>query len=317
MKNIFINLKRFDVPREKGGVCPSEQPGEWIEEVMKDSVNLGIGLFPDVNVVYFVPEALILPAQKAIGGFPAEQRGRLSVGCQSVFRDNIKKGKNFGAFTSNMPAASAWQMGCRWSIVGHSEERRDKQEIIGAFQPDWNQDAPLRERCAAAVDGLINREVLSALEQGMNVLLCMGETAEERGEGSMEQQQNRVKAVLSAQLARGLKGVTEYLPERKIAIGYEPIWAIGPGKTPPGKEYISYVSSMIKEIVGERFGFEIPVVYGGGLKEENAEMIGGIDSVDGGLVALTRFSGEIGFFTEDLKKIVEKYLAGNKEGENV
>ncbi|OCN01868.1 triose-phosphate isomerase [Clostridium sp. W14A] len=315
MRDIFINLKRFDVPREKGGVCPSEQPGKWIEGVMKDSVELGIGSFPDVNVVYFVPEALILPAQEALGCFPAERWGRLSVGCQSVFRDNIKKGKNFGAFTTNLPAASAYQMGCRWSIIGHSEERRDKQEIIGAFQPDWNQNESSREKCAAAVDGLINREVLSAMEQGMDVLLCMGETAEERGGGSMEEQQDRVRAVLSAQLTRGLKGVADYLPKRKVAIGYEPIWAIGPGKTPPGEEYISYVSSTIKRIVQEQFGFKIPVVYGGGLKEENAEMLGGIESVDGGLVALTRFSGEIGFFTEDLKKIVEKYLSGNRKGE--
>jgi triosephosphate isomerase len=165
------------------------------------------------------------------------------------------------------------------------------------------------------VDGLINREVLSALEQGMDVLLCMGETAEERGGGSVEEQQNRVRTVLTAQLARGLKGVADYLPQRKVAIGYEPIWAIGPGKTPPGEEYISYVSSMIKKIVLERFGFEIPVVYGGGLKEENAEMLGGIGSIDGGLVALTRFSGEIGFYTEDLKKIMEKYISGNRKGE--
>lgn len=316
MKNIFINLKRFDVPREKGGVCPSERPGEWIAEVMRDSAELGIGSYPDVDVVYFVPEALILPAQEALGRFPAERKGRLAVGCQSVFRDNIKKGGNFGAFTTNLPAASAYQMGCRWSIIGHSEERRDKQEIIGAFQPDWNQSGSLREKCAAAVDGLINREVLSALEQGMNVLLCMGETAEERGAGSWEEQQKRIRSVLSAQLARGLKDVPDYLPKQSVAIGYEPIWAIGPGKTPPGGEYISFVSSMIKEIVRERFSFEIPVVYGGGLKEENAEMLGGIGSIDGGLVALTRFSGEIGFFTEDLKKIIENYLAADSKGEN-
>ena len=48
MKNIFVNLKRFDVPREKGGVCSNDNPADWIRTVIKDSVNLGIGLFNDI-----------------------------------------------------------------------------------------------------------------------------------------------------------------------------------------------------------------------------------------------------------------------------
>lgn len=316
MQNIFINLKRFDVPRENGGVCPSNNPQQWIASVMEDSVKLGIGMFPDTNVVYFVPESLIIPAQEALSRIPENRRGRLSVGCQGVFRDNIRKGGNFGAFTTNLPAASAYRMGCRWTIIGHSEERRDKQEIIGTFQPDWNRDDALREKCAAAVDSLINREVLSALGQGMDVLLCMGETAEERGDGSPEEQQERIQKVLSAQTERGLKGVSEFLPAQRIAIGYEPIWAIGPGKTPPDGEYIARVSSMLKESVKNQYGFEIPVVYGGGLKEQNAEMVAKIATVDGGLVALTRFSGEIGFYVEELKRIINRYCNSAKNEKN-
>jgi len=307
VKEIFINLKRFDVPRAKGGVCPNDNAKKWIEEVIAKSVELNIGSLDGVNVVYLVPEALIIPAQEKLEGYPENRRVNLSVGCQSVFRNNIKAGGNFGAFTANMPAASAYQMGCRWSIIGHSEERRDKQEIIAMFQPDWNQNNAFRERCATAVDGLINLEVLSALEQGMNVLLCVGETAEERGKGSFEEQQIRIKNALSGQLERGLRGVSDYLTDRNIVIGYEPIWAIGPGKTPPDKKYIAYVSKLIKDITKELYGFDISVVYGGGLKEENAAMISSIDTIDGGLVALTRFSGEIGFFVEDLRIIIEKY----------
>jgi len=308
MIEIFINLKRFDVPREKGGVCPSDNAAEWIEEVVSKSVELGIGSLKDVNVVYLVPEALIIPAQKKLAEYTESRRFNLKVGCQSVFRQNIKAGKNFGAFTSNMPAASAYQMGCRWSIIGHSEERRDKQEIIGAYQADWNQNDTTRERCLEAVDNLINSEALSAFEQGMDVLLCIGETAEERGEGSFDEQQKSIEKALSGQLERGLRGLKDYMPERKIVMGYEPIWAIGPGKTPPGKEYISFVSSFIKSKVKELYGFEVPVVYGGGLKEENAAMISSIDTIDGGLVALTHFSGEIGFYVEDLKIIIDKYM---------
>lgn len=308
MNDIFINLKRFDVPREKGGVCPSDNAKEWIEEVVAKSVELKLGSLDDVNVVYFVPEALIIPAQEKLASYPQSDRKNLHVGCQGVFRNNIEPGKNFGAFTTNMPAASAYQMGCRWSIIGHSEERRNLQEIIGAFEPDWNAADDTRKRCATASDGIIHQEVLSALKQGMDVLLCVGETAEERGEGSFEEQQPRIRETLRAQLARCLDGVTDCLDGRKIAIGYEPIWAIGPGKTPPGKEYIGFVSGFIKETVKELCGFEIPVVYGGGLKEANAAEIASVDTIDGGLVALTRFTGEIGFFVEDLKIIIDKYL---------
>ncbi|MEA4900671.1 triose-phosphate isomerase family protein [Desulfitobacterium sp.] len=308
MKEIFINLKRFDVPRSKGGVCPRDNAKEWIEEVISESMKLGIGSLENVNVVYMVPEALIIPAQEKLREYPENMRANLKVGCQSVFRNNIKAGENFGAFTANMPAASAYQMGCRWTIIGHSEERHDKQEIIGAFQPDWNQSDVLRERCAVAVDSLINREVLSALEQGMDVLLCIGETAEERGRGNFEEQRRRTQNVLYGQLKRGLCGGIDYLPNRKIVIGYEPIWAIGPGKTPPGREYIAQISKFIKDTVKEIYGFNVPVVYGGGLKEENAAMISSIETIDGGLVALTRFSGEIGFYVKDLKKIISQYI---------
>lgn len=307
MKKIFINLKRFDVPRDKGGVCPKENPEDWIEEVMKQTVDLGIGLYKNMDIVYFVPEALIVPAQKALSRYSERKKGRVEIGCQGVFRDNIEPDKNFGAFTTNMPAASAYQMGCRWSIIGHSEERRDKQEVIGAFEPDWNKSESLRAKCSKAVDGLINLEVMSALNQGMDVLLCIGETAEERGNGDFAEQQKRVKDVLTRQLERGLTGADTLVCNRKVVIGYEPIWAIGPGKTPPDGKYIAFVSSLIKECVKQLYHIEISVVYGGGLKEENAAMISGVETIDGGLVALTRFNGEIGFYVEDLKNIIEKY----------
>ena len=308
MKQIFVNLKRFDVPRRFGGVCPLENPKVWVEEILDKSIQYGLGTLKDSNVTYMLPEALIIPAVEKLSSYPEAERQTLHIGCQGVFRENVQVGGNFGAFTTNLPAAAAYNMGCTSAIIGHSEERKDKQGIIGSFEPEWNRDKDLRERAAKAVDDLINQEVLCAFKQGMDVLLCVGETAEERGEGTFEEQQQRIKKVLKAQLERGLKGIQEFLPQRQIVIGYEPIWAIGPGKTPPGKEYISFVSAYIKDVVRELYNFDIFVVYGGGLKEENAPMIASIDTLDGGLVALTRFTGDIGFEPEGLKKIIEIYI---------
>ncbi len=308
MTEIFINLKRFDVPKSLGGICPVENPKIWIESIIDESVKLGLGNLEDVNVTYLLPEALIIPAVEKLSAYPKEQTLNINIGCQGVYRENVKPGGNFGAFTTNLPAAAAKNMGCDWSIIGHSEERKDKLGIIETYEAINRGQQNFIEQAAETVDNLINQEVLCALEMSINVLLCIGETAKERGDGSFEEQKPRIQKVLKDQLKRGLKGITEYIPKNKIVIGYEPIWAIGPGKTPPGAEYISFVSSYVKTVVKEEFGFDPIVIYGGGLKEENASMISSIDTIGGGLVALTKFTGDIGFSVKDLEKIIEKYM---------
>jgi triosephosphate isomerase len=159
---------------------------------------------------------------------------------------------------------------------------------------------------------LVNDEVLLAAKIGLNVLLCVGESVEERGEGEFLRNIPRIKSAIGKQLLVNLEGYTP-IPNQEIVIGYEPIWAIGPGKTPPGKEYITFVSEFINKFTIENFGFTPIVVYGGGLKEENAEMIGSIKTIGGGLVALTRFTNDLGFDVEDLADIIKKFGAQVKE----
>jgi len=88
-----------------------------------------------------------------------------------------------------------------------------------------------------------------------------------------------------------------------LVTAYEPVWAIGPGKTPPDRAYIQMIAQYIKEVSGG-----MDVVYGGGLKVDNAEMLAAIPEVDGGLIALTRFTGEIGFYPDEYLEIIKTYL---------
>lgn len=309
MRQIFVNLKRFEVPKSQGGLSLVEDPVQWIEDVINATVELGLGQHQNLSLTYLLPEGLISSAVHRLQAFPVEQTCMLAIGSQGVHWENIQPGKNFGAFTTSLPAAAAAAMGSQWAIIGHSEERKAKLQVMRAYEPRIDTDPVLRIISIHAVDRLVQAEVSAALDSGLKVLLCIGETAEERGEGTFDQQQQNIIEVLRNQLMGDLQASTKALQDGRIVIAYEPVWAIGPGKTPPGREYISFVSATIKSLIWENFGADIAVVYGGGLKEENAALIAGIPTIDGGLVALTRFSGEIGFYVPELNSIIEKYLA--------
>jgi triosephosphate isomerase len=314
MSGIFVNLKRFDVPRARGGICPQENPAQWARGVIRETISLGLGRLGGLELVYLMPEGLLIPALDELKSHRRSDTRGIAIGCQGVFRENITAGGNFGAFTTNLPAAAAVNLGASWVIIGHSEERRDKLGILAAYDPEINRSEKAFGKATEAVNRLINEEVLRAFESGLNVLLCLGETAEQRGEGSFEEQQPRIQSALRSQVEINLYDVASHLAEQKLEIGYEPIWAIGPGKTPPGAEYIGFVSGYIKKTSEAIHGFVPPVVYGGGLKEANAEEIGSVETIDGGLVALTRFTQPIGFDPKDLRIIAEKYMERKGKG---
>jgi triosephosphate isomerase len=308
MVEIFVNLKRFDVPKKAGGICSQKDPTIWIESIIRKTIKFGFGKSDKVHLTFLLPESLLISAMKEIKRHPHSESENLDIGSQSLFRENITPGGNFGAFTANLPAAAAAHIGCTWTMIGHSEERKDKYEMIAEYDPSILHESGNMKKANHAINALLNRAVLRALESGINVLLCVGETAEERGAGYFDEQKLRIIEVLRSQLEIGLKGTKKYYPSKKIVIGYEPRWAIGPGKTPPGIDYIGFISNCIKDEVKDSIGYEPLVVYGGGLKEENAKEILSIDTIDGGLIALTKFTGDIGFEPEGLKTIIEKYL---------
>ena len=276
MKHIFLNLKRFDVPVSLGGVNRIAPMQEWGGYIVKNTQQALKKYDPsEVEFVQYFPEAHLLSAVAArCEGSPVQ------VGCQSVYRMNTAVGGNFGAFTTNRPVSAMKAMDVNYTIIGHCEERNDKMGILA--------EAGVTD--TKAVNRILNQEIKLAVSQGMKVLYCIGEKDTEL---------DRWDEVLREQLEVGLAGVDK----SQVVIGYEPIWSIGPGKTPAGKDYITKIARFVKEVTGG-----IDVVYGGGLKVDNAEMLASIPEIDGGLIALTRFQGEIGFYPDEYIEIIRTYL---------
>ena len=276
MKHIYLNLKRFDVPAELFGVNRIADMKEWGKYIVENTQEELKKYSPEeVEFAMFFPEIHLFSACQA-----KTENSPVQIGCQGVFRDDVAPGKNFGAFTTGRPAAAMKAAGCETVIIGHCEERNN---LVGIL-------AEAGVVNTKAVNTILNKEIKSAVDRGMKVLYCIGEKSEE-----LEQWQE----VLGEQLELGLKDVDKSM----VTIAYEPVWSIGPGKTPAGKEYITKIARFVKE---KTDGMDI--VYGGGLKQDNAAMLASIPEIDGGLIALTRFQGEIGYYPEEYLEIISLYM---------
>gem|GEM_PF-69400 len=307
MNYLFLNLKRFDIERRFGGVnriAPAREWGASIASALVDGIAARSSLAGRLSVAAFLPEAQLVGALNALDGFESghalaaaaseprpSKPGRspaLAIGCQSVHFEDVAPGGNFGAFTALRPASAMRQLGCDWAIVGHSEERKYLAAIMALAGAGAGAGA---EAAAGAVSELLGAQVRAAQKAGLKVLFCVGETAEQ------------VPARREV-LARQIEGALGAADMANVVLAYEPVWAIGPGKMPPSAQEIADIAADIKKIAA------CPLVYGGGLKKENAASIGAIPELDGGLVALTRFSGEIGFYPEEFFEILDVYARG-------
>ncbi len=175
----------------------------------------------------------------------------ITVGAQNVHFED------FGAFTGEISVPMLKDIGVEHVIIGHSERRH----IFG-------ED-----------DEIINRKIRSSLEKGMNVILCVGETLDERKE-------DKTSEVLKRQLEEGLKDVRRELLDR-LTIAYEPVWAIGTGvvaKPYQAQEAIAFVRKVISELYDEEISEKIPILYGGSIKVNNCQELFLLPDVDGGLI---------------------------------
>lgn len=162
-----------------------------------------------------------------------------------------------GAFTGEISASMLKSVGCEYVLVGHSERRT----IFG----ERNQ--------------LINLKVKQALKNGLKPILCFGETLEER-------ESNSTESVIEAQLKEGLINI-ELENYSKIILAYEPVWAIGTGKTATpqqAQDAHKFVRKIISQISNEDVANKIIIQYGGSVKPENAGELLSQPDIDGALV---------------------------------
>jgi triosephosphate isomerase len=162
-----------------------------------------------------------------------------------------------GAHTGEVAPAQLKDLGVQVIILGHSERRH-------LYKED---------------DALINKKVHLALKHGFDVILCVGELLEEREAGTAE-------AVCERQTVEGLKGVAAANLGR-ITIAYEPVWAIGTGKTatPEDADAIhAFIRSVVGRLYGQAAADAMVIQYGGSVKPENAALLMAKPNIDGALV---------------------------------
>lgn len=162
-----------------------------------------------------------------------------------------------GAFTGEISPVHLKESGCRYAILGHSERR----QLFGE------------------TDALVNRKLRSALNHGLHAVLCVGETLEERDAG-------RTGAKVERQITEGLAGVRDE-DLGGVVIAYEPIWAIGTGRT-ASPDQAQEVHAAIRTLVGALYDRSIAdglrVLYGGSVKPANIEALIACPDIDGALV---------------------------------
>ena len=215
-------------------------------------------------------DVLVCPPFTALYPVGRELEGSsILMGAQNMFYEEK------GAFTGEISPVMLKDVGCSYVILGHSERRH----IFGES------------------DELINRKVISAVNHDLIPILCVGETLQEREEG-------RTQEVVERQVREGLKGLK---PENEFVIAYEPVWAIGTGRSAT-PEMAQEVHAFIREILTELFGKEkaegVRILYGGSVKPENAKGLLEMPDIDGALV------GGASLKAESFSAIVKVELEG-------
>ena len=201
-----------------------------------------------VDVAICPPFTLIASAVARGGGIP--------IGGQDCHHQSS------GAFTGNVSATMLKEAGAKLVIVGHSERRAEQQES----------------------DAIVRAKAEAALAAGLQTIVCIGESEEERMGG-------HAITRCSAQLAGS---IPELSGDAELVVAYEPIWAIGTGRTATCDD-VREIHGQVRKVLVDRFGDaggRIRILYGGSVRGDNAAELFAVDNVDGALVGGASLTAE-------------------------
>ena len=162
-----------------------------------------------------------------------------------------------GAYTGEVSGQMLKSIGVEYVIIGHSERRQ----------------------YFAETDETVNKKVKTALANELKPIICIGETLEQREQGKAEE-------VITKQTMLALEGISKE-QMKNIVLAYEPIWAIGTGKTATSEDAnnsIKWVRNKVEELYGKEIADEVIILYGGSVKADNAKELFSTTDIDGGLV---------------------------------
>ncbi len=225
--------------------------GNWkMNNTVAESVALAAAVAAKVGVGTYACEVGIAPTFLALTEVgKAIEKSDVGLVAQNCHYEND------GAFTGEVSASMLAACGCSYVIVGHSERRQYFGETSAT----------------------VNRKVNKALGLGLGVIMCVGETLHEREIGVTE-------SVITGQVVEGLDGVTDL---SGVVIAYEPVWAIGTGKTATSEQADAVHASIRSTIAGlysQSVADQLRIQYGGSVKPSNAAELFAMPNIDGGLI---------------------------------
>lgn len=221
-------------------------------KLLGEAVDTAVALKPIVaNAAHC--EVVIAPVFTALKSVADRLEGsNINVAAQDCATQN-----DFGAHTGEIAPVMLKDVGCSYTIIGHSERRQ--------FYGETNDS--------------VNKKANAAVSAGLVAIVCVGETLGERESGNAEN-------VVSTQLKEGLRGLTVN-DLKSIIIAYEPVWAIGTGKTATpeqAQEMHAHIRNVINDITGREAADAIRILYGGSVKPDNIKILMEQPDVDGALV---------------------------------
>ena len=196
--------------------------------------------FKKAKIIYCPPYTLLNNFVQKL------KKTKIEVGAQ-----NCHQSSTGGAFTGFISSKMIKNLGCKYVIIGHSENRNKGE-----------------------TNELINKKIKSSLDSNLKILFCIGESLKEK-------QSKKTKRILSNQIKRGLNKIRNI---KNIIVAYEPVWSIGTGIIPKNNELKNNIL-FIKKLLKKRFKCINPVVlYGGSVNPENIKDLSQINQIDGFLI---------------------------------